>query len=296
MVTVRTFFAIAAVKNWELHQMDVHNAFLHGDLSEEIYMKLPPRFNKGCPELSYSDYSLFTLCKDKVRLHVLVYIDDLILTSNNSNAVANFKKYLSSCFHMKDLGVPKYFLGVEVARSREGIFFSQRKYVIDIISETGVLGSKPVGFPMEQNQRPAIHVLSQFLHEPCQDHWTVALRVVKYLKGCPGQGILLSATSALKFSDWCDSDWASRPITRRSVSEWIVFLGDSPVSWNPIELFCDSQSTLHLAQNPVFHERTKHIEIDCHFLRDAVLDGTIRLTHVSTTNQLTNIFSKALGR
>ncbi|GAA0151978.1 transmembrane signal receptor [Lithospermum erythrorhizon] len=158
---------------------------------------------------------------------------------------------------MKDLGVLKYFLGVEVARSQEGIFLSQRKYALDIISEAGLLGSKPVAFPMEQNQRLAsstsavfrdaeryrrlvgrllylsftrpdllfvVHVLSQFLYEPRQDHWAAALRVVKYLKGSPGQGILLSADCDLKLSGWCDSDCASCPATRRSVSGWIVFL------------------------------------------------------------------------
>ncbi|GAA0156510.1 transmembrane signal receptor [Lithospermum erythrorhizon] len=383
--------------------MDVHNAFLHGDLSEEVYMKLPPGFYPSRPGLvcklhkslyglkqaprcwfsklatalrkygfvqSYSDYSLFILCNGQVQLHVLVYLDDLIISGNDSAAISSFKQYLSSCFHMKDLGVLKYFLGVEVARSHEGIFLSQRKYALDIISEAGLLGAKLVSFPMEQNHSLAssttaplrdveryrrligwliylsftrpdlaflVHVLSQFLHEPRMNHWLAALQVVKYLKGCPGQGILLPTESDLQLTGWCDSDWASCPLTRRSVS-WIVFLGSSPVSWKtkkqvtvarssaeaeyrsmasvtcelkwlkgllkffgvphtrPCGLVYDSQSAIHLAQNPVFHERTKHIEIYCHFLRDAVLDGTIRMSHVRTTDQLADIFTKALGQ
>ncbi|GAA0165441.1 hypothetical protein LIER_20844 [Lithospermum erythrorhizon] len=193
---------------------------------------------------------------------------------------------------MKDLGVLKYFLGVEVARSQEGIFLSQRKYALDIISEARLLGAKPIVFPIEQNQRLASST-SAVLHDVERyrrlDHWSAALRVVKYLKGNPGQGILLSADCDLKLSGWCDSNWTSCPITRRSVSDWIVFLGS-------MELFCDSQSTLHLAHNPVFHERTKHIEIDSHFLLDAVLADVIRMSHVSTTNQLADIFTKTLGR
>ncbi|GAA0162775.1 transmembrane signal receptor [Lithospermum erythrorhizon] len=76
-----------------------------------------------------------------------------------------------------------------------------------------------------------VHVLSQFSHEPCQEHWSDTLRVVKYLKGCPGQGILLKADCDLHLTGWCDSYWASCLVTRHFVSGCIVFLGHSPISW-----------------------------------------------------------------
>ena len=404
MVTIRAFLAIAASKNWELHQMDVHNAFLHGDLHEEVYMKLPPGFESSHPNKvcrlrkslyglkqaprcwfaklvsslkdygflqSYSDYSLFTYTKGSVQINVLVYVDDLIISGNDSVHLQAFKAYLSDCFHMKDLGPLKFFLGIEVARSKSGLFLCQRKYTLDIISETGLLGSKPVGSPIEQNHklglatgmflpdpekyrrlvgrliylavtRPdlaySVHILSQFMQEPKSEHWEAALRVVRYLKGTPGQGILLRSDSDLSLQGWCDSDWAACPITRRSLTGWLVFLGHSPISWKTkkqttvsrssaeaeyrsmaaitcelkwlkglllslgvhhpkaIKLFCDSQSALHIARNPVFHERTKHIEIDCHFVRDAISDGLIDPSYVTTHTQLADIFTKALGK
>ncbi|XP_074288906.1 uncharacterized protein LOC141614050 [Silene latifolia] len=153
MVTVRTLFAIAAAKGWALHQMDVHNAFLHGDLNEEVYMKPPPGFSddtkgkvcrlqkslyglKQAPRCWYAklasalkqygfiqcpyDHSLFSINKTKDELHVLIYVDDLVICGNNQNTIEKFKAYLSKCFHMKDLGILKYFLGLEIARSKEG--------------------------------------------------------------------------------------------------------------------------------------------------------------------------------
>ncbi|GAA0167465.1 transmembrane signal receptor [Lithospermum erythrorhizon] len=165
---------------------------------------------------------------------------------------------------MKDLGMLKYFLGIEVARTQEGIFLCERKYTLDIISKSGLFGAKPTTFPMEQNHHLgdsislplkdverhlklvgrliyltfthpdlsfAVHILSQFMHAPRQDHWSASFRVVRYLKGCPGQGIFLSSSCNLYLSGWCDTDWASCPATRRSVFGWMVFLDGSPVSW-----------------------------------------------------------------
>lgn len=150
MVTVCIFIAVVAVKNMKVHQMDVHNAFLHGDLSKEVYMNVPPCFKNTNPNIvcklknslyglkhaircwfvklittlnnygfvqSYLDYSLFGLCIGRTRINVLVYVDDLIIAGNDKVALTIFKDYIGRCFHMKDLGVLKYFLGLEIARN-----------------------------------------------------------------------------------------------------------------------------------------------------------------------------------
>ncbi|XP_019094525.1 PREDICTED: uncharacterized protein LOC109129933 [Camelina sativa] len=269
---------------------------------------------------------------------------------------------------MKDLGKLKYFLGIEVARSEAGFFLSQGKYALDIIAETGLLGCKPAPTPVEQNHglavatgpsadvpryrrlvgpliylantRPElgyiIQLLASFMHKPLQAHWEAALHVVRYLNGCPGQGILLSSSPNLRVSSFCDADHSGCPLTRRSLSAYIVFIGDSPIHWKtkkqktisrssadaeyramsdtlcelkwfkelaeslcvshsgPMHLFCDSKSAIYIASNPVFHERTKHIESDCHQVRDAVLDKFIFLEHVSSRTQLADILTKPL--
>ncbi|KAK3014383.1 hypothetical protein RJ639_009157 [Escallonia herrerae] len=320
---------------------------------------------------SHADHTLFTYRKGDVFLSVLVYVDDLILAGNNSTACSSFKKYLNDCFKLKDLGPLKYFLGIEAARGPRGLFLSQRKYALDILFESGLSASKPAAFPMEQNHglalaggpllsdpgpyrrligrlvyltitRPdicyVVHVLSQFMQSPRSQHWDATLRVLRYLKAAPGQGLFLPADSPLHIYAFCDSDWASCPLTRRSVTGYFVSLRNSLISWRtkkqptvsrssaeaeyrsmavttceltwlksfllslgvhhdrPIRLFCDNQAALHIASNPVFHERTKHIEIDCHYVREQLLAGNISTAHVRTTQQVTDIFTKALGR
>ncbi|CAL9004474.1 unnamed protein product [Prunus brigantina] len=135
LITVRCLLTVAAVRNWPLHQMDVQNAFLHGELQEEVYMLPPP----GC---------------------------------NNEAEIKNLKAFLSSQFRIKDLGPLKYFLGVEVARSKAGITICQRKYTLDILEEAGLLGAKPTKVPMEADL-VLTPTGSSSLHEPvssCKIH------------------------------------------------------------------------------------------------------------------------------
>lgn len=183
----------------------------------------------------------------------------------------------------------------------------------------------------------AVHILTQFMQHPRTKHWEAAIRVVRYLKGCPGQGILLSSDSDLSLKAFCDSDWAACPITRRSLTGYVVLLGDSPIAWKtkkqptvscssaeaeyramgfttrellwdrqllsaldvehkgPMRLHCDNKAALHIASNPVFHERTKHMEVDCHFVRDVIQEGKLATAYISTTEQPTDILTKALG-
>ncbi|XP_020238720.1 uncharacterized protein LOC109817788 [Cajanus cajan] len=123
-------------------------------------------------------------------------------------------------------------------------------FLHDIIQEAGLLGAQPVATPLEQNQlglaircyidqldryqrlvgrliylcftRPelsyCVHTLSQFMQQPREEHYNAAIRMVIYLKGSPGQGILLKSTYDFQLHGWCDSDWAEFPLTRRSTT------------------------------------------------------------------------------
>ncbi|CAE6232436.1 unnamed protein product [Arabidopsis arenosa] len=270
MTTVRLFLDFAAKKNHEVHQMDVHNAFLHGDLEEEVYMKLPQGFSsptetrvcrlckslyglKQAPRcwfakltaalLKYgfsqkkSDYSLFVYSKNGVSLRILVYVDDLIISGNYAEEIKKFKEYLSMCFHMKDLGFLKYFLGIEVARSPTGFYLCQRKYATEIVNEVGFLDCKPFGFPIDQNHKLSL-ANGRVLADPESYRrlvgrlvYLLATRLDLAYAGTLGQGILLRADSPLHITGWCDSDHSGCPLTRRSLTGWIVQFGSSPISW-----------------------------------------------------------------
>ena len=77
-----------------------------------------------------------------------MYVNDIVITGSDSKGILSLKSFLHSQFHTKDLGMLKYFLGVEVMRSKQGILLSQRKYVLDMLSEIGKLGTKPCSTPM----------------------------------------------------------------------------------------------------------------------------------------------------
>ncbi|PNX58238.1 copia protein, partial [Trifolium pratense] len=178
--------------------------------------------------------------------------------------------------------------------------------------------------------------LSQFLSSPTQTHFDTACRVVRYLKGSPGRGLLFRRDATLQLLGFTDADWAGCLDTRRSTSGYCFFLGSSLISWRakkqhtvsrssseaeyrassfascelqwlvyllvdlnvkcikPLVLYCDNQSALHIAVNPVFHERTKHLEIDCHFVRDKLQQGIFKLLPIHTSCQLADFFTKPL--
>lgn len=319
---------------------------------------------------SKSDYSLFTKNSTNGFTCILVYVDDLVLAGDDLEEIKFVKNHLDSLFSIKDLGTLKFFLGFEVARSKEGITLYQRKYALDLLKDTGLLAAKPCSTPMDHHlklqkdsgealqditayrrlvgrllylthTRPdicfAVSQLSQFLDCPTSVHYAAAIRVVRYIKGAPAAGLLFSADSDLKIKGFSDSDWGTCPDTRRSITGYCFFLGTSLVSWKskkqatvskssseaeyralaqatceaqwliyllqdfqiadpkPAVIYCDNQSALHIAANPVFHERTKHIELDCHIVREKLQHGTLHLLPISSKLQLADILTKPLA-
>ncbi|XP_070667379.1 uncharacterized mitochondrial protein AtMg00810-like [Malus domestica] len=230
--TVHVLLSLAANLNWPL-QFDVKNTFLHGDLTEEIYMNLLPGY-------------------------------DMVVAGNDPEERAALQRYLSTEFEMKDLGSLKYFLGIEVSRSSSGIFLSQRKYIIHLLHKTGMSACQPIATPLEEglklsvdpNQVPvdkgryqrlvgrlmylahirpdlayALSVVSQYMHNPGEQHMNVVMRILRYLKGSPGKGILFKRNNHLRVEGYTDADWTDSIDDRRSTSGYFTFVGVNLVTW-----------------------------------------------------------------
>ena len=143
----------------------------------------------------------------------------MIVTGNDSEEKKALQDYLVSEFEMKDLSEMKYFLGIEVSRSKKGIFLSQRKYALDLLKETGMTACSLVCTPSEENLKLNMHlnqvptnkeryqrivgrlmylahtqpdlayalsVVSQFMHSPSEEHMNAVIHILRYLKSSPG--------------------------------------------------------------------------------------------------------------
>ena len=298
-------------------------------------------------------------------------MDDIILTGNHEKKIDLLKKLLSKEFEIKDLGNLKYFLGMEIARSKKGIAVSQRKYVLDLLNETGMLGCKPAETPMDStvkleesdgsppvdkgryqrlvgkliylsHTRPdigfSVSMVSQFMNNPTEKHMTAVTRILRYLKMTPGKGLFFQRTTKKEIEIFSYADWAGSVTNRRSTSGYCSFVWGNLVTWrskkqsvvarssaeaefhamaqgicegiwlnrlleelrvplkHPIVLYCDNQAAISIAKNPVHHDRTKHVEIDRHFIKEKIEEGFFKVSFTPTNSQIADILTKALAR
>ncbi|XP_070003380.1 uncharacterized protein [Nicotiana sylvestris] len=318
---------------------DVNNAFLHGDLHEEVYMKIPPYlqlsstspssssplvcrlrmslyglkqaskqwFSKLSEALlsrgyipSKNDYSLFLKSTGSSHTVLVVCIDNILLAGDDIFELDVVKAFLDAQFKIKDLGSIHYFLGLEVTKV-DTEFHCQKFSSMVTPMDGSVKLSTDMGEPLsDPSTYRRIH-LSQFLQAPQVPHMLAAIHVLR--KSVSGYFITLGG---------CSVSWKSKKqqtvslssaeaeyrALRQVVAEvsWLLrLLADFGVSiTHPVPIFCDNQATLHIAKNPMFHERTKHIEIDCHYLRDSVTSGLVSLHYVASADQLADIMTKPL--
>ncbi|GME82246.1 unnamed protein product [[Candida] boidinii] len=387
--------------------MDVTTAFLNGDLAEEIYMNQPDGFvDPSCPDKvchlikslyglkqaplcwnmkinsvlqsagfirAPSDLGIYTFTRGNFILLIALYVDDLLLLSNDDSLVASAKSLLSSHFSMKDLGAVKSFLGMDVAQVSGRVGLSLRRYLSKVLADFHMTDCNAVSVPLSPSLdltdfapdeqfadasryrsmvgkllfasntvRPdlayAVSVLSRYIKDPKEIHMKAAKQVLRYVSGTLDFGLTYRHTGSFQLFGFCDADWANDKVDRTSNTGYVFKLSDAPISWrskkqatvaqssteaeylalgdavrellwlrqllqqlpvhttgNPI-LYEDNNGCILLAAHPVFHSRTKHIDVRHHFLREHLAKGDFDLVHVGTNHMAADMLTKPLGK
>jgi hypothetical protein len=299
---------------------------------------------------------------------LLLYVDDIVLTASSTALLQRIINDLRSPFALKDLGPLHYFLGIQIRRTAAGFFPHQQQYAEDVLERAGMVNYKPASTPIDTKGkisatdgvplqdktfypsiagalqyltliRPEIAYAVQqaclYMQDPHDAHWGIIKRILRYVRGTTGHGVLLRASCSTALTAYTDADWAGCPDTQRSTSGFCIFLGEALISWSSkcqavvsrssaeaeyrgvanaaaeccwlrnllTELhinvnkasiiFCDNISVVYLSDNPVHHKRTKHVELNIHFVRERTMLG-LRVLHVPTRHQFADVMTKGL--
>ncbi|KAE8708208.1 hypothetical protein F3Y22_tig00110348pilonHSYRG00083 [Hibiscus syriacus] len=312
--TFNTVLAVAVSNGWEIRHIDINNAFLNGDLSEEVFMQQPPGFEqedecnrplvcklkkalyglRQAPRnwhaklkenlmqmgfvVSRADSSLFIQQNDGNYTYALVYVDDIVITGQNSSAIENVVSMLQSRFSLKDLGVLSFFLGIEVKHRNNSVVLSQKKYILELLEKTGMLNAASCATPMvvspklshEEGEliqnaseyrsivgsllyichtRPDISFgvgqVAQHMHAPRETHFVAVKRILRYLSTTLNFGLSFSrAGNSLDITAFADADWGASIDDRRSITGYGVFLGKCLITWCSKKQRTVSRSTM----------------------------------------------------
>ncbi|GJS77069.1 retrovirus-related pol polyprotein from transposon TNT 1-94 [Tanacetum coccineum] len=289
---------------------------------------LSKKFSKGVV-----DPTLFTRKEGKDILMVKIYVDDIIFTSTDPSLCETFSEIMCSKFKMSMMGKMSFFLRLQISPSPRGIFLNQSKYALEIIKKHGIETSDPVDTPMVEKSkldadpqekevdptryhgmigslmyltasRPnlvfVVCMCARYQAKLTEKHLHAVKRIFQYLRGSINMGLWYSKDSNIALTAYTDADHAGCQDTRRSTSGSMQLLGDRLVNYglgfNKIPLYCYNKSVIALCCNNIQHSRSKHIDVQYHFLKEQVENGVVELYFVRTEYQLADIFTKALGR
>ena len=385
--------------------MDVKSAFLNGDLVEVVYVSQPPGFTADGRERevyrlhkalyglrqaprawnakldasltslgftrSITEHGVYARGTVDAQLIVGVYVDDLVIAGAEQQEVHRFKQEMKELFSMSDLGLLRYYLGLEVKQDRGRTTISQAAYASKLLEKAGMAGCNPVRAPMEarcqlskdSKEEPvdatfyrsiigslrylvhtraditfAVGFLGRFMEAPTSDHLAAVKHLLRYIAGTLNHGLVYRHGDGEQLVGFSDSDHAGDVDDRKSTSGVLFLLGDSPISWQsvkqkvvatssceaeyiaaataasqgvwlarlhaellnqpvaPVTLLIDNKSAISLCKNPVMHDRSKHIDLRYHFIRDCVEKGLIIVEYIGTSKQKADILTKPLGR
>ncbi|KAL2243405.1 UNVERIFIED_CONTAM: Retrovirus-related Pol polyprotein from transposon TNT 1-94 [Sesamum indicum] len=368
--TVRIILALTVHYNWELKQMDVKTAFLHGDLDENIYICQPAGFvDESKPDFvcllkkslyglkqslrqwnkkfdsfmqslkfnrSHYDHCLYFKHVHDSPIFLVLYVDDMLIASPNS--------------HLINLGNAKQILGMNISRNREksSILLNQESYISSVLKKFSMENAKPASLSKDQSPktdsekakmdkipysnvigsimylmvctRPdiayAISCLSRYMSNPGTPHWEALKYLLRYLRGTIDIGITFSRNyDYIQLVGFVDSNYANDRDSRKSTTSYVFTLCGACISWKfQLQLIVALSTTeaeyiatteafeeaiwldvlYTVCKNPVFHDRTKHIDVRFHFVRDIVGKDIIKLEKINTEDNPADMGTKSL--
>lgn len=406
LTSLRLLLALAIEDNMFMRQLDVKTAYLHGKLDEVVYMEQPAgaavdgmvcKLNKSIYGLKQSgrtwyrtldavllkqgyrrlesERCVYLLEKGNERIVLSVYVDDMLMFATTQQGLQDAMNKLGKEIQLKDLGEPRYILGIEVHRDNDNnrLTLTQRKHIDDLLKRYNMADSKPVRTPMEvaqwkscsqataqdqvkpdvpyqslmghlmylvQGTRPdiafAVNFLSQYNTSFSDKHWRMAKRILRYLKGTKDLGLTYAASSGkvLGYSDaslneqgggksrsgyvftlsggavsWrsckqglvalssCEAEFVALAESMKEgkwIKAFLQELGLGKCSPSPFVLYSDSQSAIKLLENPIYHQRSKHIGLKYLYARNEVENGVFQVQFVPTDSMVADGLTKPL--
>ncbi|CAI7820526.1 unnamed protein product [Closterium sp. NIES-54] len=339
MTTLRVLLHVAAQTDYELHFHDFSTAFLQGSLHEEIWLRCPPGFTGSFPPgtqwslrrpvyglrqaprewhdtlrttlaalgfaPSTADPSLFLRTDTSLPpFYILVYVDDLVFATADTEALALVKSELQKRHTCTDLGELRSYLGLQITRDRacRTITLTQSHMVQQVLQRFGFTWSSAQATPLTTG-----HSLSA----PPSDEWSLprasglphvhmdaAKRVLRYLCSTSGMGLVLGGRGDVVLTGHSNASWAEIYATAMAAQElrWLTYLltelGEQPRS--PLVLYVDNKAAIALCQEHRLEHKTKHNALRYFLARELQQRGQLRLAHVATRANTADIFTKAL--
>jgi len=226
--------------------------------------RLDEYFRKDGFEQCPFEHALYVKKNQGNLLLVAVYVDDVIFMGNNGKMLEEFKKAMTREFEMTDMGLMKFFLGLEIKQGESGIFLSQEKFAKEILRKFKMADCNPVSTPMEPgaklskfdggervdasryrslvgslryltSTRPdlslSVGIVSRFMEEPVHSHWKAVKRILRYIQGTVAHGLFYSSTGDYRLVGFSDSDWCGDVDDRKSTAGFVFFMGGTAFTW-----------------------------------------------------------------
>nr|GEX55672.1 ribonuclease H-like domain-containing protein [Tanacetum cinerariifolium] len=323
--TIRTILSLAVSQHRPIHQLDVKNAFLHGDLSETIYMHQP----RGFQDSAHPDYVCLLQRQGTDIAYLLLYVDGIVLTASSESFLQQIIRLLHQEFAIQIWARLIIFWVYRLHVILQGCFYLRRNMLLKFLTGRIWIIVIPVGLLLILSlnwevmvirslqhltfTRPdisyAVQQVCLYMDDPREPHFSALKWILRYIRGILNFGLQLLSSSTTNLVVYSDADWAGCPTTRRSASGYCVFLGNNLLSWSSKRQPTLSRSSAEAEYRDVVnavaetcwlhnlllqHQRTKHIEIDIYFVRDLVAASQVRVLHVLSRYQFADIFTKGL--